>query len=66
VEQPQTNMVFVDVSDIDKAAFARYLGGRGILATIEPCTRLVTHLDLSRGQIEATLEAFREFPGWSA
>jgi threonine aldolase len=65
VERPQTNMVFVDVPGIHAAALSRYLGGRGILATMEPCTRLVTHLDVSRGQIEAALDAFREFPGWA-
>jgi threonine aldolase len=65
VEPPQTNMVFVDVPDIHAAELSRYLRGRGILATIEPCTRLVTHLDVARGQLEPILAAFREFPGWA-
>jgi threonine aldolase len=65
VERPQTNMVFVDVPDIHVGPLSRYLAGRGILATIEPCTRLVTHLDVARGQIPTVLAAFREFPGWA-
>jgi threonine aldolase len=66
VEEPQTNMVFVDIPPTQVAALSAHLSQRGILATIGPRTRLVTHLDVSRGMIEATLQAFRECPGFSS
>jgi threonine aldolase len=65
VEQPHTNMVFVDIPENHVAALAAHLAGRGILACIIPRTRLVTHLDAPRSMIEAALQAFRAFPGWS-
>ncbi len=66
VEEPQTNMVFVDIPPAWVTELAAHLAQRGILATIGPRTRLVTHLDVSRGMIEATLQAFRECPGVSS
>jgi threonine aldolase len=66
VEEPQTNMVFVDIPPTQVAALSAHLSQRGILAIIGPRTRLVTHLDVSRGMIEATLQAFRECPGFSS
>ncbi len=65
-EPPETNMLFVDIPDDQVAALGAHLEQRGILASITPRTRLVTHLDVSREGIETTLRAFREFPGWSA
>ncbi|HLN48016.1 MAG TPA: low-specificity L-threonine aldolase [Steroidobacteraceae bacterium] len=65
VEQPHTNMVFVDIPEDHGAALAAHLAERGILACITPRTRLVTHLDTPRGKIEAALEAFSAYPGWS-
>ncbi len=64
-EPPQTNMLFVDIPDDQVAALGAHLAQRGILASISPRTRLVTHLDVSREGIETTVRAFREFPGWS-
>lgn len=66
VEEPQTNMVFVDIPPTQVTALSAHLSQRGILATIEPRTRLVTHLDVSRAMIEATVQAFRECPGFSS
>ena len=43
-----------------------HLERRGILATIAPRTRLVTHLDLPRAKVEAALQAFRDFPHWDS
>ncbi len=65
VEQPHTNMVFVDIPENHVAALSAHLGGRGILACIAPRTRLVTHLDVPRSKIEAALQVFRAYPGWS-
>jgi len=63
VEQPQTNIVFVDIPKEHVAGLSSHLAQRGILASIAPRTRLVTHLDVPRDKIETTLQAFREFPG---
>jgi threonine aldolase len=65
VEPPQTNIVFVDIPTEHVAALHAHLAERCILASIAPLTRLATHLDAPRAKIEATLRAFREYPGWS-
>jgi threonine aldolase len=65
-EQPQTNMVFVDIPKTQVSSLAEHLAQRGILASIATRTRLVTHLDVSREKIATTLTAFREYPGWPA
>ena len=65
-EQPQTNMVFVDIPETQVTSLAEHLAQRGILASIAPRTRLVAHLDVSREKIATTLQAFREYPGWPA
>ncbi len=65
-EQPQTNMVFVDIPETQVTSLAEHLAQRGILASIAPRTRLVAHLDVSREKIATTLQAFREYPGWAA
>jgi threonine aldolase len=65
VEAPQTNIVFVDIPDEQVSALRAHLAERGILASIAPLTRLATHLDAPRAKIEAVLQAFREYPGWS-
>jgi threonine aldolase len=64
VEAPQTNMVFLDIPEAHVAALRAHLAQRGILASIGPRTRLVTHLDVSREKIEQAVQAFREYPGW--
>jgi len=64
VEPPQTNVVFVDIPTVQVAALTAHLAQRGILASIAPRTRLVTHLDVSRPKIDTVLQAFKEFPGW--
>ena len=65
VEAPQTNIVFVDIPDERVSALRAHLAERGILASIAPLTRLATHLDTPRAKIEAALQAFRDYPGWS-
>ena len=64
VEPPQTNMLYVEVPAPVVANLKKHLEQHGILATIAPRTRLVTHLDLPRAKVESTLQAFREFPDW--
>jgi threonine aldolase len=64
VESPQTNILYVEIPAQHVPALSAHLRQRGILATISPHTRLVTHLDLSREKIDAALQAFREFPHW--
>jgi threonine aldolase len=66
VEPPQTNMLYVDIPAPLAADLKVHLEQRGILATIAPRTRLVTHLDLPRAKIEAALQAFRDFPHWDS
>jgi threonine aldolase len=62
VSAPQTNIVYVDVAANQVAALSEHLGRCGILATLGPRTRLVTHLDLNRAKIDAVINAFRDFP----
>jgi threonine aldolase len=64
VEPPQTNMLYVDIPAPTAAGLKMHLAQRGILATISPRTRLVTHLDLPRVKIDAVLQAFRDYRDW--
>ena len=61
VVPPQTNIVYVDLAPETLPPLRLHLADRGILATLAPRTRLVTHLDLSRAQIEHTVRAFQDF-----
>jgi threonine aldolase len=65
VERPQTNIVFVDIPAREVGSLTAHLAERGVLASIGPHTRLVTHLDAPREKIESTLQAFREYPAWA-
>lgn len=58
---PQTNILFVNVPPEDCAALGEHIRAAGILATIGPRTRLVTHLDVSRFQIDTAIAAFQSF-----
>jgi threonine aldolase len=62
VVMPQTNIVYVDLPPGWVAPLKAYLAGRSILASVAPRMRLVTHLDVSRAQIDTALAAFRAFP----
>jgi threonine aldolase len=64
VMPPQTNIVQVDIPPQHVQGLKAHLEQRGILATVRPRTRLVTHLDLPRPKIDAALQAFREYPNW--
>ena len=61
VEPAQTNMVFINVAPADVAPLAASLQARGVLASIRPRTRLVTHLDLNEEQVNATIGAFAAY-----
>lgn len=63
VEQPETNMVFIDVAATGLPAeeFNARLAAHGVRVSIQGATRLraVTHLDVSRAQILAAADAMR-------
>jgi threonine aldolase len=62
VEPPQTNILYVEIPAEHTARLKSHLARRGILATINARTRLVTHLDLPRAKIETVLRSFRDYP----
>jgi threonine aldolase len=66
VEPPQTNILYVHIPADKAGELESHLRERGILATISPRTRLVTHLDAPRDKIESALQAFRDYPNWAS
>jgi threonine aldolase len=66
VEPPQTNMVYVEIPAVATTDLNAYLAQRGVLASIAPRTRLVTHLDLPRAKLERVVQAFRDYPHLAA
>ena len=58
VEPPQTNILYVTIPEVKIDALRACLASRGILASIAERTRLVTHLDLPRADIDTALDAF--------
>jgi len=60
VEPVQTNMVYVEMGDRAEALKA-FAAERGIKLSAASRLRLVTHLDVSAGQIEHVLSTFAEF-----
>lgn len=60
VAAPQTNIVFVDLAPDKPADIVARLAARGVLATGLYKLRLVTHLDVSREDIERALPVLRE------
>jgi threonine aldolase len=65
VVAPQTNVVYVDVPPTHAVALREHLKALGIIASVGPRTRLVTHLDVSRANIQATIQAFADYD-WAA
>jgi threonine aldolase len=63
VEPQQTNMVFVKLPADRLEPLAAHLAARGIKASLAPRTRLVTHLDVDPGMVDATIAAFADFFG---
>ena len=60
VEPVQTNMVYVQMGDRSQALKA-VAGEQGIKLTAAPRLRMVTHMDVSRGQIERVIDVFTQF-----
>lgn len=60
VAAPQTNIVFVDLAPDKPADIVARLSARGVLATGLYRLRLVTHLDVSREDIERAIPVLRE------
>jgi threonine aldolase len=58
---PQTNILFVDVPATDVAALQAHLDAAGVLAFVGTRTRLVTHLDVSREDVERVVDLFQAF-----
>lgn len=61
VTKPDTNIVFVEVSPEDVKPLAAHLAKAGVTAIVGPRTRLVTHLDVSRADVETVIAAFTSF-----
>jgi threonine aldolase len=62
VTPPQTNVVYIEVAIAHIEALRTHLRQRGVLASVAPRTRLMTHMDLQRAGIDAAVRAFGEFP----
>jgi threonine aldolase len=60
VEPVQTNMVYVQMGD-RAAALRDFAGDRGIRLSAAARLRMVTHMDVSRAQIEQVIATFVEF-----
>ncbi len=61
VEPVQTNMVFLNIAEDRAAAFAEHLKQQHIAVTGLYRLRLVTHLDVSRADIDRAVQAMRAF-----
>lgn len=63
VSTPDTNILFVDVPAQHCAALAEHLRHSNIAVLVGTRTRLVTHLDVSRTQIDQAITAFQAYFG---
>ncbi len=61
VTTPQTNIFYVDMSAAACEPLRAHLERQQIRASIGPHTRLVTHLDVSREDVQRTVDAFKTF-----
>jgi threonine aldolase len=61
VTAPQTNIFYVEIPEASVAALRGHLAQRGIRASVGPHTRLVTHLDVTRADVQTTIAAFKDF-----
>jgi threonine aldolase len=61
VTTPQTNIFYVEIPEAACAPLREQLASKGIRASIGPHTRLVTHLDVSREDVQKTVAAFKDF-----
>ncbi len=58
VATPQTNIVFVEITPALLEPLARDLKEHGVVTTLRPLTRLVTHLNVDDAGIERAIAAF--------
>ena len=58
---PQTNIVYADIPTDCCAALEKHLTECGINATVKPHMRLVTHLDVSRHDVEHVVKEIKRF-----
>jgi threonine aldolase len=65
VSVPQTNVVYIEVPAAQIQGLKAHLRSRGIIASLAPRTRLMTHMDLPRAKIDAAVQAFRDYPHWA-
>lgn len=61
VATPQTNIFWLDVPAAACEPLRAALAGQGIRATVGPRMRLVTHLDISRADVDKVVAAFKTF-----
>lgn len=61
VMRHDTNMLFVRVGEQNAAALGEFMQARGVLLNASPVTRIVTHLDVSRQQLEALVSHWQAF-----
>ncbi len=61
VRPQSTNMVFVKLPEDHRQALADSLEARGIIIRATPICRLVTHLDVTRADMDATIDGFQAY-----
>ncbi len=61
VRRHDTNTLFVSVPQAQVAALGAFMKSRNVLISAAPVTRLVTHLDVNREQLETVVAYWREF-----
>jgi threonine aldolase len=65
VTAPQTNVVYVEVPPTEIQGLRAHLKQRGVIAAVVPRTRLMTHMDVTKDEIDVAVRAFRDYPHWS-
>ncbi len=58
---PQTNIFYVEIPEAACAQLREALAAQGIRASIGPHTRLVTHLDVSKADVDKVISVFKAF-----
>jgi len=61
VTVPDTNILFVDIAQKDIQALRAHMYNAGITLIVGERTRLVTHLDVDKADIDRTIAAFASF-----
>jgi threonine aldolase len=61
VEHPQTNILYVNIPSDEVPGLARHLAAQGIIASVAEHTRLVTHLDVTRADVQRVTEVFAAY-----